>query len=154
MDVLAHFVFGLWLYTKFNSLAVLPLSVILDIDHLIGFIYDKRKAKKIKIPSLLHLAYRPRSWLHSIIGILLIGLPLVPLLGLYPVLIPLLSHLLIDMLDKAGIYMFPPFTRMRVHGILPASYLPEENPSLKGKRSHVPSIVLIVATAILVFLHI
>jgi membrane-bound metal-dependent hydrolase YbcI (DUF457 family) len=155
MDAVAHFVFGLWLYQKIPSPIVIILSVILDVDHLLGFLYDKRKSRLAHLPSLLHLAYRPRSWLHSIAGILVIGLPLVPFYGFSTVFIPLLTHILIDMLDKAGVMLFFPFSHKYVHGILPASYLPEDQAlARRHKASHLPSIVLIIIVAIMMFLKV
>jgi hypothetical protein len=155
MDAIAHFAFGLWLYTKFHSPIVLPLSVVIDLDHVFGFLYDKRKSKVIEIPSLLYLAYRPRSWLHSITGLLAISLPLLPIFGSQAVFIPLAAHLLIDMADRAGIKILPPLINNRIKGILPASYLPEDATTIKRhKRSHVPSVALTVASLILIFLKI
>jgi membrane-bound metal-dependent hydrolase YbcI (DUF457 family) len=152
MDVVAHFVFGLWLSRKVSPVAV-PFSVILDIDHVLGFLYDKIRKKNIKTPTLIHLAYRPRSWLHSLLGILIIGLPFYPFFGFFPVFIPLLTHLLIDMLDNSGVMLLFPFSFKHIHGILPASYLPEEARKRK-KTSHIPSVILIIASAILIFLKV
>jgi len=155
MDAVAHFVFGLWLYQKLHSPVVILLSVILDVDHVLGFLYDRRKRKRIEIPSLLHLAYRPRSWLHTIAGIIVIGLPLVPFYGLPTVFIPLLAHLLIDMLDRAGVMLLFPLSRKYIRGILPASYLSENNIlTRRHKASHIPSIILIVVAAVMIFLKV
>jgi len=156
MDAIAHFVFGLWLYQKLPSPTTIILSVILDIDHLLGFLYDKiTRRMSVHLPSLLHLAYRPRSWLHSIAGILAISLPLIPFYGFSPVFIPLLAHLLIDMLDRAGVMLLFPFSRKYIHGILPASYLPEDEAlTRRHKASHVPSIILIIISAIMIFLKV
>ncbi len=155
MDAIAHFVFGLWLYQKIPLPTTIILSVILDIDHLLGFLHDKRKSRFIHLPSLLHLAYRPRSWLHSIAGILVISLPLTPFYGFFPVFIPLLAHLLIDMLDRAGVMLLFPFFRKYVHGILPASYLPEDEAlARRHKASHIPSIILIIISAVMIFLKV
>jgi len=154
MDLLAHFVVGLWLYSHYQYPLVVLLSVIPDIDHLVGYIYDRRKKTEIKLPKLIHLAYRPRSWFHSFTGVLIIGLPLLIYFPWYVVFIPLLFHMFLDMLDKEGIYILPPFISKRIRGALPVGYLPEDPSYMKKhKRSHLPSILVILAIAILSLLR-
>jgi len=149
VDLIAHFVFGLWLSGKFGGVWTILFSCITDIDHLIGYIYDKRKKRVIEMPKLLHLAYRPRSWLHSFTGVLFF-LPLLFVFDWKTIFIPLLLHLLFDSLDKYGISIFPPFTNKRLKGILPVGYLVEEPRFLElHKRSHIPSLIM---TALMILL--
>jgi len=151
MDLIAHFVFGLWIYQDFGNIWIILLSCITDIDHLIGYIYDRRKKSSIQIPKLLHLAYRPRSWFHSFTGLLTVFIPLSFFLPTPVVLLPLLSHLLLDALDKNGISIFPPFLKKRIKGALPVGYLMEDPNYLKRhKRSHVPSLILIAIISLLI----
>jgi len=155
MDIVAHVVFGFWLSTKLGTEWGIFFSAILDIDHLLGYLYDKRKKKTIEIPSLLHLAYRQRTWLHSIFGVFIITLVFIQFLDWRIVFFPLLFHLFLDAIDKIGIYILPPFTKKKIKGILPVGYLIEEPGYLKRhKRSHIPSIILIVLTIILILLNV
>ena len=152
MDLIAHFVFGIWLAKKFQNFWAIFLSCIIDIDHFFGYIYDKRKKQRIEIPSILHLAYRPRSWLHSFTGVLILSIPFLLFLPSDLVFISLLSHLFFDLLDKNGIFLFPPLLNKKIRGRLPVGYLPEDSRYLKAhKRSHLPSILLIIFTGILLF---
>ncbi|MDI6798910.1 MAG: hypothetical protein QMD12_02865 [Candidatus Aenigmarchaeota archaeon] len=145
MDLIAHFVFGLWLFKKSGNVWSIALSCVLDIDHILGYIYDKRKKRYIEIPSILHLAYRPRSWLHSITGALISALPFVFFLPMHIVLISLFSHLFFDLLDRNGILLFPPLLKKKIKGALPVGYLIEDPEYLKRhRRSHIPSLILIV----------
>lgn len=151
MDLIAHFVFGLWIYQDLGSVWTIFLSCITDIDHLLGYIYDRRKKPFIQIPKLLHLAYRPRSWFHSFTGILVVSIPLTFFLPSPIVFLPLFSHLLLDALDKNGISILPPFLKKRVRGALPVGYLIEDPSYLKRhKRSHVPSLILIITVTLLI----
>ena len=152
MDLIAHLAFGLWLYKIFGNPWVIPLSCIIDIDHIFGYIYDKRNQKNVEIPNLLHLAYRPRTWIHSITGALLLSLPLVFFLPWKIVLISIFSHIVLDSLDILGIYTFPPFTNRMIHGIFPVGYLLEDPNYLRlHKRSHIASIIFILLIALLIF---
>lgn len=153
MDLIAHFVFGLWLYKISGNVWTIVLTCIIDIDHFLGYIYDRRKKHIIKVPSLLHLAFRPRSWLHSITGVLIISLPSIFFLPWHVVFISLFSHLILDSLDKGGIYLLPPFSKKMIRGILPMGYLIEDPNYLRlHKRSHIPSLILIVVMALLILM--
>jgi len=154
MDLIAHFIFGLWLYKIFGNAWTIPLSCIIDIDHFLGYFYDRRKQKRIEIPNLLHLSYRPRTWVHSITGVLIIFLPLIFFSPWYIVLISLFSHIFLDSLDKLGIYILPPFTdRRMIHGVLPVGYLLEDPNYLRlHKRSHIPSILFILLISLLILM--
>ncbi|MEM7821565.1 MAG: metal-dependent hydrolase [Candidatus Aenigmatarchaeota archaeon] len=166
MDLLAHFAVGIWLYTKIENIAVPFLSCILDIDHILGYIYDKIEGRKKEIHYekifeeffktrkkriFLRLSYRPRTWIHSFFGVFLIGLFLTPFFGLEASFIPLISHILLDALDKNGVFLFPPLIKSKIRGALPVGYL-AENPNylIRHKRSHVPSLILIIIVTILI----
>jgi hypothetical protein len=145
MDILAHFIVGLYLSIKFESYWPIFFSCILDIDHVIGYFYDRRKKILTEIPSLLHLAYRPRSWFHSILGLLILFIPFMFFLPLHLILIPLFLHFFLDLLDKSGVYLFPPFIKRKIRGSLPVGYLVEDESSLKThKRSHIPSLLTLL----------
>ena len=155
MDLVAHFVMGLAIAKKLNNPWAVLLSCIIDIDHVIGYLYDRRKKKFLFIPSLLHLAYRPRTWLHSITGAALLAALSLFVFNLpFPVVFfSLYVHLAIDMLDKAGIYILPPLIKRKIKGALPVGYLMEDSGYLqRHKRSHIPSILLILIVAVLVLL--
>jgi len=153
MDLLAHLIFSFWVSLHVGNVWAIFLGTIMDIDHLLGYIYDRRKKRYIEIPKLLHLAYRPRTWLHSFTGILLLSIPLLPFLPITVVFIPILSHLLLDILDKSGISIFPPFLKKKVRGALPVGYLIEDPSYLRRhKRSHIASLILI-AIVILLMLY-
>lgn len=155
MDLVAHFVMGLVIAKKLNNPWAVLLSCIIDIDHVIGYLYDRRKKKLMWIPNLLHIAHRPRTWLHSITGAALLiafftfsfNLP-------FPVVFfSFYIHLAMDMLDKNGIFVLPPLINRKIRGALPAGYLPEDPSYLKRhKRSHIPTILLILIVAVLVLL--
>jgi len=155
MDLIAHFVVGLAIAKKLGNPWAVFLSCLIDIDHAIGYIYDKRNKKNTIMPTLLHLAHRPRTWLHSISGaaLLIVLFAYVVKLPLPVVFYSFSIHIAIDALDKAGIYVFPPFTKRKIRGALPVGYLPEDPSYLqKHKRSHIPSILLILAVVVLVLL--
>lgn len=151
MDLIAHFVFSLWLNTHYGNVWTIFLGTIIDIDHFLGYIYDRRNKRYIEIPKLLHLAYRPRSWMHSFTGILVLSIPSLLFLPANIAFIPLLSHLLLDALDKNGISIFPPFLKKRIKGALPVGYLIEDPTYLKRhRRSHIASFVLIAIFILLI----
>jgi len=155
MDLLAHFVMGLVIAKKLNNPWAVLLSCLIDIDHIIGYIYDRRKKKFLFMPSLLHIAYRPRTWLHSITGAALFAAFFIYVLHLPfdVVFFSFYIHLAIDMLDKTGIYVLPPLIKRKVKGALPVGYLMEDSGYLqRHKRSHIPSILLILIVAVLVLL--
>jgi membrane-bound metal-dependent hydrolase YbcI (DUF457 family) len=155
VDLIAHFVVGLWLYKYYPNPVVVILAAIPDADHLLGYFYDRWNHKRIEIPKLLHLAYRPRSWVHSILGMFVIGLPLLFFFPWRIIFVPLFSHLLLDALDKQGVYIIPKLTKLKIRGKLPVGYLPEDPEyMLKHKRSHIPSILLIIAIAVLRLMNI
>jgi membrane-bound metal-dependent hydrolase YbcI (DUF457 family) len=163
MDFVAHFVVGLWLSIKIGNPIAIPLSVSFDIDHVIGFLYDKRKKMLTSIPNIFHFAYRPRSWLHSISGLMIlfviaVGINATGLVNFNSpvpydiILFCLILHLLIDMLDKDGIHILPPITRKEIRGALPVGYLIEDPKYLTNhKRSHVPSLILIAVILMFIF---
>ena len=151
MDLLAHLIVGIWLYQHFGNFWTIFLSVIIDIDHFLGYIYDRRKKRHIEIPKLLHLAYRPRSWLHSFTGLLLFSIPLSFFLPPTIAFLPLFSHLMLDMLDKSGISIFPPFLKKKIKGALPVGYLIEDPTYLRRhRRSHIASFILIAIVILLI----
>ncbi len=154
MDLIAHLVFGFWVYRNFGIIWALPLSCILDIDHLIGYLYDKRRKTHWYLPDFVHLAYRPRTWLHSIGFVTLIAIPLMFVLPWYVVVISLYGHLFLDGLDRFGVYIFPPFISKRIHGALPVGYLLEDQNYLSHhKRSHFPSFIFIIALTLLMLMR-
>jgi hypothetical protein len=155
MDILAHFIIGLYFSIKFESYWPIFFSCIFDIDHIIGYFYDRRKKILIEIPSLLHIAYRPRSWFHSIFGLLILSVPFTLFLPLEIIFIPLLIHLFLDLLDKNGIYLFPPFIKKKIKGSLPVGYLVEDPSYLKRhKRSHIPSLLATLFFFLLIVLKV
>jgi len=150
MDVLAHLAFGVWLYHRYGSIWSIPMSFILDIDHLFGFAYDKKRKLRRDIPEIFQLIYRPRTWLHSITGIV-VFLPLCFFIPCHIVLISIIAHLLMDGLDMAGVYIFPPFITGKIRGILPASYIVDKPESIrKHKNAHIPSIFIVVLFSFLI----
>ncbi|MEM5834490.1 MAG: hypothetical protein QXQ69_01415 [Candidatus Aenigmatarchaeota archaeon] len=155
MDILAHFALGLYLSFKFESYWPLFFSCIFDIDHIIGYFYDKRKKTLVEIPSFLHIAYRPRSWFHSFWGFLIVLVPFIFFLPLEIVAVPLILHLFLDLLDKNGIFTFPPIVRKKIKGHLPVGYLVEDPAYLKThKRSHIPSLLASVIFFLLMILRV
>ncbi|MEM5883024.1 MAG: hypothetical protein QXQ77_02170 [Candidatus Aenigmatarchaeota archaeon] len=155
MDAIAHFIVGLYLSIKFESYWPLFLSCVFDIDHIIGYFYDKRKKLILEIPSLLHLAYRPRSWFHSFSGLLIILIPFLPFLPLEIIFIPLFIHLFLDILDKNGIYILPPLIKKKIKGLLPVGYLMENPNYLRAhKRSHIPSLLISIIFVLLIILKV
>ena len=157
MDLLAHFVMGLWFYKETAMFETILLSIFFDLDHIAGYFYDRRRQTNINIPNIFRIAYRPRSWFHSFTGLILIAVPAILIfkLPVRIVLFPLIVHLLLDVIDKNGIYLLPPLTRKRIHGILPVGFLLEEPDRLKRhKQSHVPSLILIVVIVVLSLLKI
>jgi hypothetical protein len=157
VDFLAHFVMGLWFYKETGMLETILLSISFDLDHIVGYFYDRRKQTNINIPSVFRLAYRPRSWFHSFTGLILIALPAIFIfrLPVRVVLFPLVVHLLLDVIDKSGIYILPPFVKKKIHGILPVGFLLEDPDRLKRhKQSHIPSLILIVVIVVLSLLNI
>ncbi len=154
MDILAHFIVGLYFSIKFESYWPIFFSCIFDIDHIIGYFYDRRKKILIEIPPLLHIAYRPRSWLHSIFGFLILSIPFTLFLPLHIIFIPLLIHLFLDLLDRNGIYLFP-FIKKKIKGSLPVGYLIEDPSYLKRhKRSHIPSLLTTLFFFLLIILKV
>ncbi|MEM5800476.1 MAG: hypothetical protein QXD54_02750 [Candidatus Aenigmatarchaeota archaeon] len=155
MDILAHFIVGLYLSIKFENYWPLFFSCIFDLDHVIGYLYDKRKKLPIEIPSLLHLAYRPRSWFHSILGLLIVSIPFLFFLPVELIFIPLFAHLFLDILDKNGIYILPPLIKKKIKGSLPVGYLLEDPSYLKThKRSHIPSLLVSIIFVLLIILKV
>lgn len=155
MDLIAHFVMGLVLYKFTGNIWVIILSVILDLDHFVGFVYDKKKFRFTELSNLLHLAYRPRTQLlHSIVGILIIGAALSFFMPWTIAFGPLAIHLFLDSIDRAGIYLLPIGPKWQIRGVLPVGYL-AENPSYikKHKRSHIPSLILIIAGILLLLFY-
>jgi len=89
---------------------------------------------------LLHLTYRPRTWLHSITGAAILSTILVYVFK-FPLKVVFFSfyiHLGMDMLDKTGIFILPPFIKRKIRGALPVGYLMEDPSYLqRHKRSHI-----------------
>jgi len=131
------------------------MTCIFDIDHISGYIYDRRKQKQFNIPSIFGLAYRPRSWFHSVTGFLILFSIFSFFVHWQVVFYSLFFHLLMDVIDKNGIFLLPPLITKRVRGALPVGYL-MENPSYleKHRRSHIPSLFLIISIAVLILLRI
>jgi archaellum biogenesis protein FlaJ (TadC family) len=106
------------------------------------------------LPRLLHLAYRPRSWLHSIVFILIISLFLSIFINWKVVFASTFSHIFLDSLDKSGIYILPILSKKRIKGILPVGYLPEESEHIKRhKRSHVASMIAAAVLIVLIIFY-
>lgn len=150
MDLTVHFLVGILIFKLTGNIFAIPLSILPDLDHVIGYFYDKRKKRNIQMPKLLHIAYRPRSWLHSVFAVLILSLFFSLFIPWKVVFASLFSHILIDSLDKSGVYLLPYISKKKIRGILPVGYL-EENPAYlkRHKRSHVPSMIV---TAIIILI--
>lgn len=153
MDFLAHLVFGIWVSKRFNSFWGVILSTILDIDHPLGYMYDNWY-KKLHFPKWQRIAYRPRSWFHSLTVLIFLTIFLSRFMNPKLVFISLASHLLMDVIDVNGIYIFPPLMKKRIRGPLPVSYLWEnpEKPTHR-KKAHLPSIMIIILFSLLLLLE-
>jgi hypothetical protein len=153
MDISAHFMIGIWFYQKFGNMWAIPLSIIFDIDHFFGYVYDKRKRFPKKVHFLLDMAYRPgRTWIHSITILILIFLFASFFVPWSTALICLAVHLLMDAIDKSGILLFPPFSKKKISGPLPVSYI-WDNPikPTHNKKGHLPGIIFMIIFILLIF---
>ena len=153
MDLLAHFMFGLWLYQKTGNIWAIPLSMIFDIDHILGYIWDRKKRFPKKTSFLLEMAYRPRTWFHSLSLMFLMVVFFSFYAPIQIVFICLAVHLLIDAMDKGGVYLLPPFSKKKISGPLPISYI-WDNPvkPTHNKKGHIPSVIFIILVSLLIFL--
>ena len=153
MDIIAHFILGLWLYRKLNKAwIVVPLSCIIDLDHVLSYLIE---TKKLKLPAY-KMVYRTRPWFHSFTGVLAIGLPLSVIFGFQNVFYPLVGHILLDMLDVVGVQIFPPVIKGYIKGALPTSTLFPANEEVKKTNnvSHIPSIITIISFLLLIVLRV
>ena len=154
MDLIAHFIIGLVLYRFTGNIFAIPLTVILDFDHFLGFVYDKKKIKFNGLPHIMHLAYRPRTRMHNLIATLLFGVFLSFFMPWKIAFIPLLLHLFFDSLDKSGIYLLPFGPKWKIKGILPVGYLIDKPEDVhKHKRSHIPSLIVMIAGILLLLFY-
>ena len=136
------------MFKTYKNFSLIILSCIFDIDHVIGYVYDRRKRIRLEIPKLYQLAYRPRSWFHSLPVFVVLVVISSFFIDWKLAFIALASHLVMDASDKVGIWVFPFISKKKIRGSLPVSYLVENPKSLeKHKRGHVPS--LAVATIFL-----
>ena len=140
MDSFSHIIFALIVWVLFSWLVPIELSIfwyvlgafIIDIDHIIGAAYKQstkswtQSEKRLK--GLQKIAYFPRTWLHSIYGIALIGLVTFLLTGNFlhgvAIFLGLFTHLVLDSLDHAGVRCFYPY--LKITGPLPCSYRPNQ----------------------------
>jgi len=133
---------------------MIVLSCIFDIDHFIGYVYDRKKKIHPKLPWVLHVAFRRRSWFHSFTGLLL----LLPFVSAYVpfslALLSLLSHLLIDSMDRMGIQILPPFTKRKIRGPLPTSYLWSSKHPRHYRKAHIPAIIMIIILFLMILYNV
>ena len=136
MDFVGHVSLGLVWYYIFK-LAGLHLDfwmfliglVILDIDHILGFLYKTiRKSWTIgqkRLRGWQKISFFPRTVMHSFYGIGAAGI-----IAFYvtnskfltiSLILGIIVHLLIDSYDEHGVAWFYPY--FRVTGPLPASYI-------------------------------
>ena len=156
MDLSAHIMAGIWLYQRFGNIWAIPLSIIFDIDHFFDYLWDKRKRFPKRVNFLLNIAYRPgRTWFHSITMFLIVFFFASFYVPYNVVLISLILHLLIDVIDKSGIYLLPPFSKKKVSGPLPISYI-WDNPirPTHNRKGHLPSVIFIIIFALMIFFKI
>jgi len=147
MDLFAHYAVGMFLYKIFGSYWAIVFAVILDIDHVLGYIYENAiKKKEMKeVPRIAYFVYSKRTWLHSFLGLalllILFGYKFSPLM----IIVCVGSHLLLDSLDKIGIEILPFISKKRLKGPFPVAYK-WDHPG-EGSRKHQSSIS-IATTAI------
>jgi len=148
MDLFAHYALGLLLSEIFNVPWATFFAVVFDIDHLLGYIYDKiKKEEKIKVPRIINIIYRKRTWFHSFWGVFLITALFMNSIQWQIILVSTLSHLLLDSFDKQGIRVLPPF-KWRIFGPLPLSYYWDDPTAADSYRRRKPHIASLVLTAI------
>jgi hypothetical protein len=152
VDLLVHLVFGIWIYQRFGNIWAIPLSIIFDIDHFFDYVYDKRKRFPKRFHFLLDMAYSGRTWIHSITVLIPIFLFASLFVPFTIVLICLIVHLLMDAIDKGGIFLFPPFSKKKISGPLPVSYM-WDNPiqPTHNKKGHLPGIIFLIIFILLMF---
>ncbi len=151
MDIIAHLAFGLWLWKFYGNFWGLIASVLFDIDHILGFLYDRVKKQKLEIPKIYQLVYRRRSWFHSIAMIPIFTFIFSFITDWKIVFIGLSSHLILDALDKSGIYILPFLYTKKIKGPLPPSYF-IDNPHSNRKSNHIPSLLVAILFLILIIL--
>lgn len=120
MDVLAHFLIGALFYifflAKMDALYFLIGCVILDLDHIMGFVYRKVKGKLTKEEKKNHwiknILYHNRSPFHSLWGALIISYVVFlftkNVIYVESIFLGMVVHLILDSLDQEGIkWLYP-----------------------------------------------
>jgi hypothetical protein len=154
MIFFAHLIIGYWLYLKFGYWQVIPLSLIFDVDHLIGFFIRKMNKSKSPISDMQTLFTHPRSWLHSITGFLIFFVPSLFFMPWYVAALPLILHLIVDF-DKDGFAILPPITKKRIYGSLPIVFNWRRQKKKKiDLLGYVPSVIFIAVMALLIYFRI
>lgn len=140
MDEFTHFTLGLIAYVIFTHITNIHLAItyflvgciIIDVDHIIGFLYKQiRKKWKIdekRLKGIQKIIFFPRTIFHSLYGafffsiiFFLINKQFLNAVSLFA---GIIVHLSIDSMDKLGIRWLPPFVHIR--GRMPVSYHPEQ----------------------------
>lgn len=144
-------VFGFWLYKIFGNIYLIPITLIFDVDHFLGFIYDYATRKIPKLTKWQHLFYRPRTWLHSFIGLFLLAVPSSYFAPLYMVVIALAAHLAMDGIDKMGFEVMPFLSDKRISGPIPIVFSGKKLQSSENqKKFHFISFVFIAVMLVLI----
>lgn len=134
MDLFTHYALGLFLTKVFDTPWTIFFSIIFDIDHLLGYIYDKKKkGQEIQISRITHLLRRKRTWLHSFWGIFLLTVMFSYFFNPVMIITCALFHLVLDSVDKAGIQVLSPLIKRKFKGPLPIAYV-WENPEKKNTK--------------------
>lgn len=154
MIFFAHLIIGYWLFLKFGYWQVIPLAVIFDIDHLIGYIIRKRRNVSSPLTNMQTLFTHPRSWIHSLTGFLIFFLPSLIFVPWYAAASALATNLLLDF-DKAGIFILPPFTKRLIYGPLPINY-DWSTPTKKkiNRLGYIPSLIFIAIMLFVIYFRI
>ena len=136
MDIFAHLVISyiIAIFLGLNIFYFVLGGVILDIDHFLGYIYKRIIKKKQIYPTSIikSVFYFPRTFLHSLFGVILFSLILYAILFfteqdnlttiLFSFSIGMLLHLFLDSFDVLGIRWVHPY--LHISGKLPVGYLP------------------------------
>lgn len=120
-----HLLFALFIsfliYNYFNLNPILFILILVfsatlpDIDHAKSWI--GRKLKPLSL--IINFIFGHRKFIHSLFFVLSISFLIKIFYGNYyiPFLIGYISHLILDILTKNGIYLFYPF-KLKIHGFI------------------------------------
>ncbi|OYT42796.1 MAG: hypothetical protein B6U78_00125 [Candidatus Aenigmarchaeota archaeon ex4484_224] len=153
MDLTTHLAVGIFLYKVFGNPWLILLSVIFDFDHLFGYLYDSRKKIRLEIPKLYRLAYRPRSWFHSILMVPILAIIFLQIVPWKQSVLALTIHLLLDMPDREGIYIVPFLSKKKIRGPLPVAYYIKHEKRKIKKSFHIISLTLTTIFILLSILY-